>query len=73
MKSTATLVNVSRGPVVDSDALADALENGVIASAGLDVTDPEPIPAESSACFVTQVLHSPAHRQCHRSNQGHDG
>ena len=63
MKSTATLVNVSRGPVVDSDALADALENGVIASAGLDVTDPEPIPADhrlvsSPRCFIVPHIAS---------------
>ena len=44
MKPTATLVNISRGGTVDHDALADALENGVIAAAGLDVTEPEPIP-----------------------------
>jgi phosphoglycerate dehydrogenase-like enzyme len=38
------LVNTSRGPVVDQGALAAALRDGVIAAAGLDVTDPEPIP-----------------------------
>jgi lactate dehydrogenase-like 2-hydroxyacid dehydrogenase len=46
MKPTAVLVNTSRGPVVDQAALAAALRDGVIASAGLDVTDPEPIPAD---------------------------
>jgi lactate dehydrogenase-like 2-hydroxyacid dehydrogenase len=46
MKRTATLVNVSRGGVVDTDALVSALERGVIAAAGLDVTDPEPLPAD---------------------------
>ena len=46
MKPTAVLVNTSRGPVVDQGALAVALRDGVIASAGLDVTDPEPIPAD---------------------------
>ncbi|HPC74772.1 MAG: D-glycerate dehydrogenase [Syntrophales bacterium] len=44
MKKTAILVNTTRGPVVDSDALYDALKNGRIAYAGLDVTDPEPLP-----------------------------
>jgi lactate dehydrogenase-like 2-hydroxyacid dehydrogenase len=43
MKSSAVLVNTSRGPVVDQAALADALRDGVIWAAGLDVTDPEPI------------------------------
>jgi glyoxylate reductase len=43
MKPTAALINTSRGPVVDQAALFDALREGVIAAAGLDVTDPEPI------------------------------
>ena len=46
MKPTATLVNISRGPVVDTEALHVALRDGWIASAGLDVTDPEPLPRD---------------------------
>lgn len=45
MKPSATLVNVSRGGTVDPSALAFALENGLIAAAALDVTEPEPIDA----------------------------
>lgn len=45
MKPDATLVNVSRGPLVDHDALGRALSEGWIGRAALDVTDPEPIPA----------------------------
>lgn len=46
MKPTATLVNISRGPVVDTEALVTALREGSIFAAGLDVTDPEPLPAD---------------------------
>ena len=44
MKSSAYLVNTSRGPIVDESALIDALTNGTIAGAGLDVFDTEPLP-----------------------------
>jgi glyoxylate reductase len=46
MKESANLVNIARGAVVDSDALFEALSNGVIRCAGLDVTDPEPLPPD---------------------------
>jgi phosphoglycerate dehydrogenase-like enzyme len=45
MKSSATLINIARGSVVDQDALVDALKSGSIGSAFLDVTTPEPLPA----------------------------
>lgn len=45
MKSSATLVNIGRGPLVDTDALVAALRSGSIFAVGLDVTDPEPLPA----------------------------
>lgn len=45
MKRTAVLINTARGPVVDTEALCQALLEGKIAGAALDVTDPEPLPA----------------------------
>lgn len=47
MKETAILINVARGPVVDEQALYDALVNGTIAAAGLDVLVKEPITADN--------------------------
>ena len=47
MRRTAYLYNVGRGPLLDQEALIAALRDGTIAGAGLDVTDPEPLPAES--------------------------
>jgi phosphoglycerate dehydrogenase-like enzyme len=46
MKSSAVLVNTSRGPIVDEKALIDALRSRSIAAAGLDVYDREPLPAD---------------------------
>ncbi len=46
MKPTAVFVNTSRGGLVDQDALYDALSNGKIYAAGLDVTTPEPLPTD---------------------------
>ncbi|MCH8922157.1 MAG: D-glycerate dehydrogenase [Planctomycetes bacterium] len=59
MKPTATLVNISRGPVVDTQALYEALRDGVIASAGLDVTDPEPLPRDHPLLALENVTIAP--------------
>ena len=46
MKATAILLNTARGQMVDQEALLRALEDDTIAGAGLDVTDPEPLPQD---------------------------
>jgi glyoxylate reductase len=56
MKPTAYLVNTSRGPVVDTEALARALHAGEIAGAALDVTDPEPLPGDHPLLDAPGIL-----------------
>ena len=46
MKPTATLINIARGAIVDTDALTEALQRRQIYAAALDVTDPEPLPRD---------------------------
>lgn len=52
MKSTAVLLNLGRGGIVDESALAAAVDNGVIAGAGLDVYSVEPLPADNPLLHV---------------------
>jgi phosphoglycerate dehydrogenase-like enzyme len=59
MKPGSFLVNVSRGPVVDTLALLAALKVGVVAGAGLDVTDPEPLPDDHPLWRQENVLITP--------------
>jgi glyoxylate reductase len=56
MKPTAYLINTARGGVVDQVALREALEAGEIAGAGLDVTDPEPLPADDPILSAPNLL-----------------
>ncbi len=70
MKRTAVLVNTSRGPVVDQRALADALRGGVIWAAGLDVTDPEPIPMDDPLVGLDNCLIVPHIASASRATRG---
>jgi lactate dehydrogenase-like 2-hydroxyacid dehydrogenase len=56
MKPTAALINTSRGEVVNQDDLLAALRDGVIAYAGLDVTTPEPLPADHPLLDLSNVI-----------------
>jgi len=59
MKPNAVLVNTSRGPVVDAGALYQALKEGQIAGAALDVTDPEPLPAGHKLLTLPNLIVAP--------------
>jgi phosphoglycerate dehydrogenase-like enzyme len=67
MKKSAYLINTSRGPVVDEPALADALKNGVIAGAALDVFVKEPLAADHILRQTPNLLLSP-----HQSSWAHE-
>ena len=70
MKKSAVLVNTSRGPVVDSMALVDALKSGTIAAAALDVTDPEPLPADHPLVQLDNCLVVPHIASASRATRG---
>jgi glyoxylate reductase len=59
MKSSAIFINTARGPVADNVALAEALRSGIIACAALDVTEPEPLPANSPLVGLDNVILAP--------------
>jgi glyoxylate reductase len=59
MKPTAVLVNVARGPVVDANALTDALRERRVYAASLDVTDPEPLPRDHPLLALDNVIITP--------------
>jgi phosphoglycerate dehydrogenase-like enzyme len=59
MKKNAILVNVGRGTAVDTEALCDAVENGDIFAAALDVTDPEPLPKEHRMWGIENIHVTP--------------
>ena len=70
MKPTAVLVNTSRGPVVDQVALAEALRDGTIWAAALDVTDPEPIRMDDPLVGLDNCLIVPHIASASRATRG---
>ena len=56
MKPNAVLVNTARGPIVDPEALYQALKENRIFGAGLDVTDPEPLPLDSPLLTLANIV-----------------
>lgn len=59
MKSTAYLINTARGGLVDENALIQAIQDGVIAGAGLDVQEKEPLPDDSPLYDMENVIITP--------------
>ena len=59
MKPGAILLNIGRGTAIDQQALCQALESGHLGGAGLDVTDPEPLPPESPLWTMGNVVLTP--------------
>ena len=59
MKPTTVLINTARGPIIDPDALYEALKYNRIFGAGLDVTDPEPIPLDSPLLTLDNIVIMP--------------
>jgi phosphoglycerate dehydrogenase-like enzyme len=70
MKPTAYFINIARGRSVVTAALVDALNSGKIAGAGLDVTDPEPLPAEHPLWKAKNVIITP--HVANESDLGYD-
>lgn len=59
MKRSGILINMARGPVVQTDALLEALKQRTIAAAGLDVTDPEPLPRDHELLTLDNLVIAP--------------
>ena len=70
MKPTGILINTSRGPVVDPEALYQALKEGVIAYAAIDVTEPEPIPEDSPLLELENLIITPHIASASRATRG---
>ncbi|HEX8996239.1 MAG TPA: D-glycerate dehydrogenase [Ktedonobacterales bacterium] len=70
MKPSGVLINTSRGPVVETEALVEALRSGQIAYAALDVTEPEPLPADHPLVSLPNCLVMPHIASASRPTRG---
>ena len=70
MRASAVLINTARGPVVETAALVEALRTGQIAAAALDVTDPEPLPADHPLLALPNCLVTPHIASASRPTRG---
>lgn len=59
MRDDAILINTARGPIIDTDALVEALQQGKFRAVALDVTDPEPLPSEHALYGFDNVIITP--------------
>ena len=59
MKSSVRIINCARGGLIDEAALVEALQNGKVAGAAIDVFDPEPPPADHPLVRLAQVVVTP--------------
>ncbi|MET7767336.1 D-isomer specific 2-hydroxyacid dehydrogenase family protein [Nocardia sp. NPDC005366] len=59
LKPSSWVINIARGPLIDTDALVAALSSGAIGGAGLDVTDPEPLPDGHPLWTLPNVIITP--------------
>ncbi len=70
MKPGAIVINTARGPIIDTPALVEALEAGTIAGAALDVTDPEPLPADHPLVTMANCIVVPHIASASRVTRG---
>jgi D-3-phosphoglycerate dehydrogenase len=69
MKPTAILINTARGPVLDTQALAEALQTGRLGATGIDVFEKEPLPLDHPLLACSNALLTPHHAWYSRENE----
>ena len=72
MKPSAILINTGRGPLIDDDAVAEALRNGKLAAFGADVLTTEPPASDNPLLSAPQQLHHSTHSLGHKKRHAKD-